>query len=216
MNEQLIWIFRIFISAITGAFVGYERYSQSKEAGVKTHSIVALASAMMMILSKYGFADTRSADAARIAAQVVSGVGFIGAGLIFIKCDVIQGLTTAAGIWATCGIGMCIGAGMYIVGIFTAVLIVAVQLIMRHAKYFGGSHFAIDMELEKQSDYSLESLKKYMSSLKLQASDFRVRQLKEETWVIHSHVIANEEINLSEVTKEMADKEEIYDVRIIS
>ena len=146
MSEQFIWIFRIFLSAIAGALVGYERYSQSKEAGVKTHSIVALASAMMMILSKYGFADTGGADTARIAAQVVSGVGFIGAGLIFIKCDVIQGLTTAAGIWATCGIGMCIGAGMYIVGMFTAVFIVLIQLYMRHAKYFSGSHISMEME----------------------------------------------------------------------
>lgn len=203
MSEQFIWIFRIFLSAIAGALVGYERYSQSKEAGVKTHSIVALASAMMMILSKYGFADTGGADTARIAAQVVSGVGFIGAGLIFIKCDVIQGLTTAAGIWATCGIGMCIGAGMYIVGMFTAVFIVLIQLYMRHAKYFSGSHISMEMEIEMDSDFPLEDLKSYLASLKLQASDFRVIRLNEKTWVIHSHVIANEEVNLCESTEEI-------------
>lgn len=205
MSEQFIWIFRIFLSAIAGALVGYERYSQSKEAGVKTHSIVALASAMMMILSKYGFADTGGADTARIAAQVVSGVGFIGAGLIFIKCDVIQGLTTAAGIWATCGIGMCIGAGMYIVGMFTAVFIVLIQLYMRHAKYFSGSHISMEMEMEIEmdSDFPLEDLKSYLASLKLQASDFRVIRLNEKTLVIHSHVIANEEVNLCESTEEI-------------
>lgn len=215
MSDQFVWIFRIFLSAIAGALVGYERYSQSKEAGVKTHSIVALASAMMMILSKYGFADTGGADTARIAAQVVSGVGFIGAGLIFIKCDVIQGLTTAAGIWATCGIGMCIGAGMYIVGIFTAVMIVAVQLVMRHSKHFGGTHLAVEMEVEMDADYSLENLKKYMSTFRLQASDFRVIRLNGDTWIIHSHVIANEEVNLCRITENIRSIKEIHRVSII-
>ena len=91
----------------------------------------------MMILSKYSFFDispetmgVRGADSARIAAQVVSGVGFLGAGMIFVHKNTITGLTTAAGIWATAGIGMAIGAGMYLTGIAVTVIIVIVQTVL--------------------------------------------------------------------------------------
>ena len=87
-----------------------------KEAGVRTHLIVAIGSALMMIVSKYGFSDTIAdlgkADASRIASQILTEVGFLGAGTIFIRKNAISGLTTAAGIWATAGIGMAVGSGL--------------------------------------------------------------------------------------------------------
>ncbi len=99
--------------------------------------MVACASALMMVISKYGFSDTaaniagmRGADGARIAAQVVSGIGFLGAGMIFVHKNTITGLTTAAGVWATAGVGLAIGAGMYVVGICAAIIIVLMQIIL--------------------------------------------------------------------------------------
>lgn len=104
---------------------------------------------------------------------------------------------------------------MYIVGIFTAVMIVAVQLVMRHSKHFGGTHLAVEMEVEMDADYSLENLKKYMSTFRLQASDFRVIRLNGDTWIIHSHVIANEEVNLCRITENIRSIKEIHRVSII-
>ena len=95
--------------------------------------IVAIGSALMMIVSKYGFSDTIAnmgkADASRIASQIVIGVGFLGVGTIFVRKNAINGLTTAAGIWATAGIGMAIGSGMYSIGIATAITITIIQFV---------------------------------------------------------------------------------------
>lgn len=132
---------RLIIACLCGALIGVERSRRFKEAGIRTHIIVCCASALLMIVSKYGFADltdamgvafngTRGADSARIAAQVVSGISFLGAGVIFKHGNSIKGLTTAAGLWATAGIGLAIGAGMYILGIFTTALVTILQIVM--------------------------------------------------------------------------------------
>lgn len=135
--QQLWYILRMIVACACGVMIGLERRNRSKEAGVRTHCVVACASALMMIISKYGFADTvigengvRGADGARIAAQVVSGIGFLGAGMIFVHRNMITGLTTAAGIWATSGVGLAIGAGMYVVGITATVIIIAAQILL--------------------------------------------------------------------------------------
>ena len=133
---DLIFAIRMVVAAICGGFLGYERKHRGKSAGIRTHLVVATASALMMIVSKYGFNDMLDAainyrvDPSRVAAGIVSGVGFLGAGMIFIRRKTPQGLTTAAGIWATSGIGMAIGAGMYAVGITATVLIYVAQLIL--------------------------------------------------------------------------------------
>lgn len=130
------YILRMFVAGLCGFIIGYERKNRAKGAGIRTHFMVAAASALMMIVSMYSFNDpifpegTRVADPSRIAAQVVSGIGFLGAGMIFVHKNTINGLTTAAGIWATAGIGMAIGAGMYIVGIAATLLVVLAQLIL--------------------------------------------------------------------------------------
>lgn len=134
---ELEYILRIVIAGICGICIGTERTHRSKEAGIRTHCIVALGAALMMVISKYGFSDIvagengmRGADGARIAAQVVSGIGFLGAGMIFVRKDMITGLTTAAGIWVTSGVGMAIGAGMYGLGIAASVTVIAVQSVL--------------------------------------------------------------------------------------
>ena len=101
--QQWYYVLRMIIAGCCGVVIGLERKNRSKEAGVRTHAVVACASALMMLISKYGFSDTvaniagmRGADGARIAAQVVSGIGFLGAGMIFVHKNTITGLTTAA------------------------------------------------------------------------------------------------------------------------
>ena len=119
MMMTLDFILRIFIAALLGGIIGLEREYRDKAAGFRTHFLVALGSALFMILSAYGFEqsvalDSHHIDVSRIAAQVVSGIGFIGAGTIIFQKNAVRGLTTAAGVWVTAAIGLTCGAGMYV------------------------------------------------------------------------------------------------------
>ena len=127
---DIFWNFalRLFVAGAMGVLIGLEREYRAKEAGYRTHFLVALGSALMMIVYQYGFmevlkTDLIRLDPSRIAAQVVSGIGFIGAGTIILQKQIVRGLTTAAGIWATSGIGLAVGAGMYAVGISATLLV---------------------------------------------------------------------------------------------
>ncbi len=146
MQEFLLtqgeYILRMLLAAACGAGIGYERKNRLKEAGIRTHLIVSLGAALMMLVSKYGFFDLigqlpelSKLDPSRVAAQIVSGVGFLGAGMIFVRRQSVSGLTTAAGIWATAGVGMAVGSGMYVVGIAAALMIILTQIIL-HRKWF--------------------------------------------------------------------------------
>ena len=114
------FIIRILIATFLGAIIGLDREYRTKAAGFRTHVLVALGSALFMIISVHGFDDlpkdqmTLRMDPARIAAQVVTGIGFIGAGTIIFQKNVVKGLTTAAGLWVTAAIGMACGVGMYV------------------------------------------------------------------------------------------------------
>lgn len=118
------FVLRLFVAACLGGAVGVEREYHAKEAGFRTHILVALGSALFMILSQYGFDSflgktSVSFDPSRIASQVVTGIGFLGAGTIIIQRHFIRGLTTAAGLWVTAAIGLACGGGMYFVAIIT-------------------------------------------------------------------------------------------------
>ena len=115
-------IILILLSCFSGFIIGYERKSKHKQAGRKTHILVALTATLMMILSKEAFLDTPNYDTSRVAAQIVSGISFIGGGIIFMRDKKISGITTAAGIWATAGIGMAI-----VLGLFCSLIVVSVQ-----------------------------------------------------------------------------------------
>ena len=130
--QNLVFFIRLVLAVICGGVIGYERTNRGKGAGIRTHCIVSLASCLMMLVSKYGFGDMEIVgDGSRIAAQVVSGVGFLGAGMIYFNGrHSVKGLTTAAGIWATSGIGLAIGAGMYSMGILTSLLILVMQILL--------------------------------------------------------------------------------------
>ena len=115
------FILRLCVAGLCGTVIGLDREYRVKDAGFRTHFLVALGSALMMIVSQYGFEgfladhDGTRFDPGRIAAQVVSGIGFIGAGTIIIHRPLVRGLTTAASLWATAGIGLAAGAEMYVV-----------------------------------------------------------------------------------------------------
>ena len=142
-SVEWTYMLRILVSCICGSLIGFEREKRSKNAGIRTHILVSLASSLMMIVSKYGFYDVIitegiTIDASRIAAGVVTAIGFLGAGVIFIRNENTIGLTTAAGLWGTVGIGITIGAGMYITGIASTILVIVLQYLL-HAKIFHAS-----------------------------------------------------------------------------
>ena len=132
--QQLEWIVRILLAGACGGMIGYERESRKKSAGLRTHVIVAVSSALMTVLSKYGFQDVVGefvrVDPARIAAGTVAAIGFLGSGIIFSRDKNVSGVTTSAGIWATLGVGMAMGAGLYIVGIITTAVVVMVEIFL--------------------------------------------------------------------------------------
>ena len=125
----MFWDFtlRLIVAGLLGAAIGLEREFRAKEAGSRTHFLVSLGSALIMIVSQYGFNDILQKegvglDPSRVAAQVVSGIGFIGAGTIILQKQIVRGLTTAAGLWATAGIGLAVGAGMFWIGLCATIL----------------------------------------------------------------------------------------------
>ena len=127
MTMTTEFILRLFLAGIMGAIIGLDREYRAKEAGYRTHFLVSLGSALIMIVSQHGFSEILdmpnvNLDPSRIASQVVTGIGFIGAGTIILHKQIVRGLTTAAGIWATSGIGLAIGAGMYALGISATIL----------------------------------------------------------------------------------------------
>jgi putative Mg2+ transporter-C (MgtC) family protein len=112
---------RMVLAVALGTVVGYEREHEGKPAGMRTHGMVAVGAALFTVVSVYGFGG--AGDPGRIAAQIVSGVGFLGAGAILRQRGTIRGLTTAASLWVTAAIGTAVGAGMYSLSIATAALV---------------------------------------------------------------------------------------------
>ncbi len=120
MNETVEMVLRLVLAGVLGGLIGLEREYRAKVAGTRTHLLVAIGAALMMLVSKYGFGGV--GDPGRVAAQIVSGIGFIGAGAIMVNKHAIHGLTTAAGIWVAAGIGMASAAGLYVLAVATTVL----------------------------------------------------------------------------------------------
>lgn len=159
---ELEYVLRMIIAVLLGFAIGLERKIRFKEAGMRTHAIVAAGACLFMLISKYGFTDLDGKfDGARLAAQVVSGIGFIGAGMIMYRKQAVHGLTTAAGVWITAGVGMAAGAGMYILAASSTVIIIAVQCIMHiDCKFFKNKHFVSLWVVFTNNSDEIETVKK--------------------------------------------------------
>lgn len=132
--ETIQMIYKLTLAAVLGMLIGFEREYRGKPAGLRTYMLVALGATLFTIMSYASLESdlgSSSFDPSRIASQVVVGIGFIGGGLIFLKGDRMEGLTTAAGLWATAAIGMAVGFGFYIVSIFSTLLVLFVLLALR-------------------------------------------------------------------------------------
>lgn len=177
-------VLRIGLSALFGALIGAERQHRMKNAGVRTHLMVSLAAALMMIISKYGFSDIMgqagyTVDVSRVAASIITGMGILGGGLIFIsKQGKVSGITTAAGVWVTVGIGMGIGAGMYIISIVTLLLVLLCQHLLHKNWIFKESMRGQVQLYIKRSD-DLKELEENLVKLGVELGHFKFQKVRD-------------------------------------
>lgn len=172
MSIDWVLIIRLVAAGLLGGIIGLERDFRAKEAGVRTHFIVALGSALFMIISEFAF-EGKQHDAARVAAQVVSGIGFIGAGVIIFQRNVVRGVTTAAGLWVTAAIGLACGDGMYPVAIAATILTVAV-LEMMHFVNLHYSEKVVELTLVPEKPYDLPSLPTRLKNQRINVDSFSI------------------------------------------
>lgn len=178
---QLEYFIRILLAGICGAIIGLERRKRFKDAGIRTHLILSIGCAVIMIVSKYAFSDVLDYDAARVASNIISGVGFLGAGVIFVKSGSVRGLTTAAGIWTTAAIGMAIGAGFYFLGIGVTIILVLLQLLLyRLVPALESIEVAELLIKAKRTPNILENIKAELDKNNIYISTMKVKKLEKE------------------------------------
>ena len=181
---------RVGLACVLGWLIGNERKNRNKSAGTRTHAIVALGAALAMVVSKYGFQDIPDYDAARVAAQVVSGVGFLGAGIIFVRNNMVNGLTTAAGLWATASVGLAMVSGLYVIGIASALVLILMQEITHKIAYFAkvASGGMIHMTLVQETD-AVKNMRNFLESFKIDVVSVKINKNKKEEIKLEFEVV---------------------------
>lgn len=212
------FILRLFLAGIMGAVIGLDREYRAKEAGYRTHFLVSLGSALIMIVSQHGFGeilDTPNVnlDPSRIASQVVTGIGFIGAGTIILHKQIVRGLTTAAGIWATSGIGLAIGAGMYTLGISATILtLIGLEVLSFLFKSVGMKSSAVEFSTDNKE--TLNQLVKKFNSKDFMIVSFQMDERRvSEVTSYHVTMIIKSKKNNNEGTL-LAQLQDFEDVTI--
>ena len=202
---------RLIFAFLVGGMVGLERSQHFKEAGVRTHVIVCCTAALIMLISKYGFADmgsssvmeafgTKGADSARVAAQAGSGISFLCAGVIIKVGGNIRGLTTAAGIWMTASIGLAIGAGMYIVSAFMAILLFLMQYVFRRVPLGSESYDGYHLKFVVKTGENFQAtLKEKLNEWNVTVVDSTITWKRNDVVEFDYVILCPEEIRYSEI-----------------
>ena len=209
--QYMDFFVRIVVACACGAVIGMERSRRLKEAGIRTHLLVCCTAALIIIVSKYGFMDltdaeqtgamgVRGADPARIAAQVVSGISFLCAGVIFKQGSMVRGLTTAAGLWATAGIGLALGSGMYPLGIFSTVVVYVTQIIMHRLPIHNDLYQTTHIEITVSDDSDFRStLKKQFDIWQAQVIENSITRNRDGTVTYSLEVKMNCNVKQEEI-----------------
>jgi putative Mg2+ transporter-C (MgtC) family protein len=206
------YLLRLLVAGLLGAAVGLEREYRAKEAGYRTHFLVCLGSALMMIVSKYGFDDhlvegTIRLDPSRIAAQVVTGIGFIGAGTIIFQKQIVRGLTTAAGIWATAGIGLAVGAGMYFMSITCTILVlIGLEVFRRVFKGIGVRRVLIEFTVGDKA--TLDKLADYFSTDNYRVTSYEMSETS-KGYTVTEVIKLKKDIDEGELFKQLQDFKDV-------
>jgi len=220
---QMEWVLRLLVAAVCGGLVGFERKSRLKTAGIRTHMLVAVGSALFMIISKYGFFDlvghsNIGVDPSRIAAGVVTGIGFIGAGAIMTRNNQIDGLTTAAGLWATAAIGLAVGADMYIIGIAGTLCILVTQTIVRRIRalkrYPNRSLLRLQVTLAGQLT-EMEKLPERLKSLGSLNIQMRIVKYDPDSFTLAVTVRLKKKVNSNNFIKKMSEFADVKEIEVL-
>lgn len=219
-GDNLEYLLRMVIAAVCGGIIGFERSRRRKEAGLRTHIIVAVGAALLMIVSKYGFMDILDTpgmrvDASRIAANVITGISFLGAGMIFVRDVSIRGLTTAAGIWSMAGIGLAIGAGMYFVGVFATMLILLIQIFTHGQlkKLDGPIYETFSITYENMPD-GLEQLKQQLKDRNILIHHIQMEKKEDGTVQVTLDVSREHAITCTDLVDLLADDGKVKGFRL--
>lgn len=193
-GQQLIFFVRILLAMLCGGIIGIERQQRIKVAGTRTHMMIAMAAALMMIISKYGFLDVIgtagiSWDVSRIAAGIITGIGILGGIIITGKQGHVSGTTTAAGLMATIAVGMAFGAGLYVMGISVTILILVMQYLLHRNLWIVKQTIRAQVVFHIEHDAGeyekvLEKLEQYH----IHVQQFRWEKINSESFQINCHV----------------------------
>ena len=180
---------RLLLALFLGGAIGIEREYRAKEAGFRTHFLVALGSALFCVVSQYGFGVDLK-DSSRVAAQVVSGIGFLGAGTIIFQKNVVRGLTTAAGLWVTAAIGLACGTGMYVAALVTTLMVL---LGLEVLNYLIPQFVTTSIELSFSAP-SRDSVKELIKRIKLDGMEVHSYEIKDRRTSKGEYLEANIEV----------------------
>lgn len=211
--RNLELLLRIFVAMILGMLIGNERKNRMKSAGMRTHALVALGSALMMVVSKYGFSDTVQGDGARLAAQVVSGVGFLGAGMIFVRHNLVSGLTTAAGVWTTAGIGLTLGAGMYTIGILSALMLLIMQNLSHRIPFFStlAASGMIRITVQKKPN-AVKEIETLLKDLGIEIQNIQIQKSEKNKIKLELDVIYPKTLDKSVLFSTLAESDDVISI----
>lgn len=208
---------RLLFACFCGGIIGLERSIRRKDAGIKTHIILALGAALFMIVSQYGFSDLNlseeyRADASRIASNIVTGVSFLCAGVIFVRGASVKGLTTATGIWTCAGIGMAAGAGMYAITTLATVLILVIQLLLADVSAKIETHYALEIELTLPEKVTVDDVVKGLSDM-TQSSANSIKVSKTDGHNVYKvHFNIRHTVNENELIQKISSNEYVTSV----
>ncbi|MCR4950691.1 MAG: MgtC/SapB family protein [Solobacterium sp.] len=212
---QVEWVLRLLLAATAGGMVGYERHNRSKEAGIRTHALVALGACLAMIISKYGFGEAEKFDAARVAAQVISGVSFLGAGIIFVRHDVIQGLTTAAGIWTTAAIGLCFGCGLFIIGAAATAMVIFIQKYFPRVMHTHQTRTVMTLRIQLKEHTSSDYVTTLLNSMDCHNIENRIHSDGNGGWYMKAEIYTMRGMEPEDVISGLMKNPKIVSVEII-
>lgn len=208
---------RLLFACFCGGIIGFERSVRRKDAGIKTHIILALGAALFMIVSQYGFTDLNlspeyRADASRIASNIVTGVSFLCAGVIFVRGASVKGLTTATGIWTTAGIGIAAGAGMYAITLFATCLIIVIQLLLAKVSAKIETHYSLEVEVRMPEKVEVDDVVTGIAAM-IEVAPHSIKMNKEgdtKLYKLHFNIVHT--VNERELMQKLSENEYVLNV----
>lgn len=222
VQQQAIYLFRIVLACVCGGIIGLERQQRTKVAGTRTHMMIALVTALMMLISKYGFMDVveipgAGLDVSRVAAGIISGIGILGGGIIFTgKQGNASGITTAVGIWATLGIGMALGAGMYTLGIGTTVIVLILQWALHKNLWIVKQPTRVQVSFRLNNDrQAYEKITNELERYKISMYQFKWERRSNDTFLLRCQVIIPPDFSRDDIVGIFTGMEEVETFEVV-